>query len=216
MNKVGILGIAIAAAFVAGSIFTGTTAFADNDRYQNDRDYDDKKHDDKHKDKTLESECAKKLEKKNLNLDGLFCKEKFAIQDMLDMVKDAVSDHETKITVLEDEAVLIMNQENCANGQVPKRDSDSLTGWSCQDDDTGDGGGGGPGDSAPKFRFEPQTEEPVTCTADTYGTMYYRDLDAFDIGPDALCICTIIEGSGQGEFEYMDIFSNNPDPCLQP
>jgi hypothetical protein len=103
MNKLGILGIAIAAAFVAGSIFTGTTAFADDDRYYNYRDYDDKKHDDRHKDKTLESECAKKLEKKNLNLDGLFCQAIFAIQDMLDMVKDAVSDHETRITDLENQ-----------------------------------------------------------------------------------------------------------------
>jgi len=61
LKKLGIWAIAIAAAFFAGSIAIGTVAFAD----------DDDDDDDRKKDKTLESECAKKLRKKNLNLDGL-------------------------------------------------------------------------------------------------------------------------------------------------
>jgi len=102
MEKLGIWAIVIAVAFLAGTIFTGTMAFADDDddddRHKNDRD-----HDDRHKDKTLESECAKKLRKKNLNLDGLFCQAIIAIQDMLDMVKDFVADHEERITDLENQ-----------------------------------------------------------------------------------------------------------------
>ncbi len=91
MEKLGIWAIVLAVAFLAGSIFTGTMAFADDD--------DD---DDRKKDKTLESECAKKLRKKNLNLDGLFCQAIIAIQDMLDMVKEIVEGHETRITSLEE------------------------------------------------------------------------------------------------------------------
>jgi len=91
MEKLGIWAIVLAVAFLAGSIFTGTMAFADDD--------DD---DDRHKDKTLESECAKKLRKKNLNLDGLFCQAIIAIQVMLDMVKEIVADHETRISALEE------------------------------------------------------------------------------------------------------------------
>jgi len=102
MEKLGIWAIVIAVAFLAGTIFTGTMAFADDDddddRHKNDRD-----HDDRHKDKTLESECAKKLRKKNLNLDGLFCQAIIAIQDMLDMVKEIVAGHEERITDLENQ-----------------------------------------------------------------------------------------------------------------
>jgi len=92
MEKLGIWAIVLAVAFLAGSIFTGTMAFADDDG-------DD---DDRKKDKTLESECAKKLRKKNLNLDGLFCQAIIAIQDMLDMVKDTLVIHETRISALEE------------------------------------------------------------------------------------------------------------------
>ncbi len=99
MEKLGIWAIVLAVAFLAGSIFTGTMAFADDD---DDRHKDDRDHNDRHKDKTLESECAKKLRKKNLNLDGLFCQAIIAIQDMLDMVKEIVADHETRITALEE------------------------------------------------------------------------------------------------------------------
>jgi len=111
MEKLGIWAIMLAIAFLAGSIFTGTTAFADDDddddRHKDDRDHDDRHkddrdHDDRKKDKTLESECAKKLRKENLNLDGLFCQAIIAIQDMLDMVKEIVADHETRITALEE------------------------------------------------------------------------------------------------------------------
>ena len=202
MNKLGILGIAIAVAFVTGILTTNPVAEG-------------------------VSGWQGALIEVNEDIEGilLFLEENsdffdFDLQQMSDdITKNAedIVDNADRITDLESEVVSIIDQEmNCDEGDVPK--FSAMTGdWSCQeDDDTGDGGGGGPGDSAPKFRFEPQTEEPVTCTADTYGTMYYRDLDTFDIGPDALCICTIIEGSGQGEFEYMDIFSNNPDPCLQP
>jgi len=101
MEKLGIWAIVLAVAFLAGSIFTGTTAFADDDD-DDDRDNDDRDHDDRRKDKTLESECAKKLRKKNLNLDGLFCQAIIAIQDMLDMVKEIVAGHETRITALEE------------------------------------------------------------------------------------------------------------------
>ena len=100
MEKLGIWAIVLAIAFLAGSIFTGTTAFADDDD-DNDRDNDDRDHDDRKKDKTLASECAKKLRKKNLNLDGLFCQAIIAIQDMLAMVKAAVADNEERITDLQ-------------------------------------------------------------------------------------------------------------------
>jgi len=101
MEKLGIWAIVLAVAFLAGSIFTGTMAFADDDD-DDDRDNDDRDHNDRKKDKTLESECGKKLRKKNLNLDGLFCQAIIAIQDMLDMVKKIVEDHETRIMALEE------------------------------------------------------------------------------------------------------------------
>jgi len=101
MEKLGIWAIVLAIAFLAGSIFTGTMAFADDDD-DNDRDNDDRDHDDRKKDKTLASECAKKLRKKNLNLDGLFCQAIIAIQVMLDMVKEIVEGHETRISALEE------------------------------------------------------------------------------------------------------------------
>jgi len=101
MEKLGIWAIVLAVAFLAGTIFTGTMAFADDDD-DDDRDNDDRDHDDRKKDKTLESECAKKLRKKNLNLDGLFCQAIIAIQVMLDMVKEIVEDHETRIMALEE------------------------------------------------------------------------------------------------------------------
>jgi len=111
MEKLGIWAIVLAIAFLAGSIFTGTTAFADDDddddrdkddRDRDDRDKDDRDRDDRKKDKTLESECAEKLRKKNLNLDGLFCQAIIAIQVMLDMVKEIVEGHETRISALEE------------------------------------------------------------------------------------------------------------------
>ena len=101
MEKLGIWAIVLAVAFLAGSIFTGTMAFADDDD-DDDRDNDDRDHNDRKKDKTLESECAKKLRKKNLNLDGLFCQAIIAIQVMLDMVKEIVEGHETRISALEE------------------------------------------------------------------------------------------------------------------
>jgi len=101
MEKLGIWAIVLAVAFLAGSIFTGTMAFADDDD-DDDRDNDDRDHNDRKKDKTLEEKCAKKLRKKNLNLDGLFCQAIIAIQVMLDMVKEIVADHETRISALEE------------------------------------------------------------------------------------------------------------------
>jgi len=53
--------------------------------------------------KTLESECAKELEKVDLTLEGLFCIAITSIQDMLDMVKASVADQETRITDLENQ-----------------------------------------------------------------------------------------------------------------
>ncbi len=206
MNKLGILGIAIAVAFVTGIITVNPVAEG-------------------------VSGWQGALIEVNEDIEGilLFLEEnsdffEFDLEQMSeDIAKNAedievnaadIDDNSDRITDLENEVVSIENQVgNCMEGDIPKYST--ITGeWSCQEDATGDGGGGGPGDSAAKFRFEPQTDEPEVCTADTYGTMYYRDLDGADIGPDALCICTIIEGSGPGEFEYMDIFTNNPDPCL--
>ena len=61
--------LSLATILMAGSVFAGSIAFADDD----DDDDDDKK-----KPKTLESECAKQLKKKNLNLNGLFCPEELS------------------------------------------------------------------------------------------------------------------------------------------
>jgi len=102
--------------------------------------------------------------------------------------------------------VSVEDQDSCEDGQVVKRDSDlasSLTGWGCQDDDAGDEG---PFDS---IQLIPQKMEPVEgCTADTVGTMYFRD-DSDETEPDALCICTTLEDGVGLSFSYWDLINQN-------
>jgi len=124
LKKLGIWAIAIAAAFFASSIATGTVAFADDD--------DD---DDRKKDKTLESKCAKKLMKKNLNLDGLFCQAIIAIQDMLDMVKATVAIHETRITDLENQLIAEAQIIRRTNSMDFPRQGSGMFQVTCEDDE---------------------------------------------------------------------------------
>ena len=70
------LSILAIAVILIGSISVGSVAFADEDD-------DDEDDDDNNGPKTFESECAKKLDKNKLNLDGLFCQAIIAIQDQL-------------------------------------------------------------------------------------------------------------------------------------
>ena len=99
---------------------------------------------------------------------------------------------------------------SCADGQVVKFDSDPLspTGWSCQDDD--DTGDGGPFDS---IQFNPLDTEPETCSAETVGTMYYRDVSDPTI-PDSLCVCTDLDGDGLF-FDYWDLIAGS-NTCPSP
>ena len=63
--------LVIAAAFVAGSIVTGTIAFADEPQ-------------------TFEQACAEVLEDDDINLEGLLCQAIFGIQDELDNLSQGV------------------------------------------------------------------------------------------------------------------------------
>ncbi len=98
------------------------------------------------------------------------------------------------------------DSSSCADGQVVKRDSDSLTGWSCQDDDAGDGG------DSDSIRLNPLDTEPETCSAETVGTMYYRDVSDPSI-PDSLCVCTDLDG--QGNYNYWDLILGS-NTCASP
>jgi len=96
-----ILILGIVAILILGVVGADQIAFADKDDDNDDHDEEckedkeededcedkEKEDEDDEKENTLESKCAKKLEKKNLNLDGLFCLAIIAIQDVLDMVK---------------------------------------------------------------------------------------------------------------------------------
>ncbi len=98
------------------------------------------------------------------------------------------------------------DSSSCADGQVVKRDSDSLTGWSCQDDDAGDGG------DSDSIRLIPQKMEPEPCSEGTLGTMYFRD-DPTVAEPSSLCVCKDIVGDGS-DVIYMDATGNNV--CTSP
>ena len=99
------------------------------------------------------------------------------------------------------------DSSSCADGQVVKRDSDSLTGWSCQDDD--DTGDEGPFDS---IQFNPLDTEPETCSAETVGTMYYRDVSDPST-PDSLCVCADL--MGDGNYHYWDLILGS-NTCASP
>jgi len=107
--------------------------------------------------------------------------------------------------------VSVENQSICEDGQVVKRDSDlasSPTGWSCQDDETGDGGGGTPGDPLDEIKLIPQPESippPSMCSASTAGTIYYK-LTSVD-EPDQVCVCA--DKGGQGTYQYIDLLSDD-------
>jgi len=195
MNKLGILGIAIAVAFVTGIITTNPVAegvsgwqaavIEINDEISDINDFIE-------------------------DISG------FDLQDMLDDIAKNADDiennaenieaNEEKITDLENEVVSIMNQEeNCDDGQVPKRDSFLDTGWSCQDDETGDGGGESPED--PFIRLMPLEEEPETCTVDTAGTIYYRNNSQI-FESDSVCVCTT-DSSDLEEFFYRSLLSGS-------
>jgi len=106
--------------------------------------------------------------------------------------------------------VSVEDEDSCADGQVVKRDLDplSLTGWICQDDD--DSGDEGPFDS---IQFNPLDKEPVTCSAETVGTIYYRDVSDPTIA-DSLCVCTDLEGDGLF-FDYWDLILGS-NTCATP
>ena len=72
ITKKLILAAIIAIAFVAGSITTDAVVFADKAP------------------KTLEEECAKKLDKKKLKLDGLFCQAIFDLQSLISSSPEGV------------------------------------------------------------------------------------------------------------------------------
>ena len=85
------LSIFAIAAILIGSISVGSVAFADDDEK------DQKKG---KKVKTFESECAKKLDKKKLNLDGLFCAAIIGIQEQLDSLTFTQTDPDKPILEL--------------------------------------------------------------------------------------------------------------------
>lgn len=105
------------------SPLTAEYAFADKD----DGEKKDKK------EKTLESECAKKLDKKKPNLDGLFCQAIFDLQILVEEFNvDSFFDIFTEITVhnqdVEDLDIRITsleeNTENCQNEFLVKQTVD--------------------------------------------------------------------------------------------
>jgi hypothetical protein len=174
MNKLGILGIVIAIAFVAGIISVNPGA---------------------------EGVSGWKAAVIELNEEITSLGEVF--EEFLD--QEEISE------LFEFDSVSVEDQDSsCADGQVVKFDSDPLspTGWSCQDDD--DTGDEGPFDS---IQFNPLDKEPVTCSAETVGTMYYRDVSDPTI-PDSLCVCTDLEGDGLF-FDYWDLILGS-NTCATP
>lgn len=196
MNKLGILGIVIAVAFVTGIITTNPVAegvsgwqaavIEINDEISDINDFIE-------------------------DISG------FDLQDMLDDIAKNADDiennaenieaNEEKITDLENEVVSIMNQEeNCDDGQVPKRDSFSDTGWSCQDDETGDGGGGTPGDPLDEIKLMPLPTFLTTCSEANAGIIYYQK-DPEPQEPDKVCVCI---DRDDDIYAYADLLTNSP------
>ena len=104
---------------------------------------------------------------------------------------------------LENEVVSIENQDvNCVNGQVPKRDSESPTGWICADDDTGDGGGGGLGGPFDEMKLKPQSFPPTECNLENRGIIYYQDNSGGE-DDDQVCVCSEFESTGT--YDYLDL-----------
>ena len=191
MNKLGILGIVITIAFVAG-IITANPGAEGVSGWQAAV-------------IVLNGEISSIQEFLDENSDFF----EFDLQLMSENIAnnaDDIADHEGRITVLENEVVSIMDQEgSCDDGQVPK--FSAMTGdWSCLDDETGDGGGESPED--PFIRLLPLMDEPEMCTPDTAGTIYYRDNSLIDEESDSVCVC-ITDSSDVEMFLYRDLFSGN-------
>jgi hypothetical protein len=197
MNKLGILGIVITIAFVTG-IITANPGVEGVSGWQ-----------------AAVIEINDEISDINDFIEDI---SGFDLQDMLDDIAKNADDiennaenieaNEEKITDLENEVVSIMNQEeNCDDGQVPKRDSFSDTGWSCQDDETGDGGGGTPGDPLDKIKLIPQLTEPSECNESNAGIIYYQNNSNSDAS-DSVCVC-ITDSSDFETFLYRDLFSGN-------
>jgi len=85
-----------------------------------------------------------------------------------------------------------VDESSCSDGKVVKRDSTSTTGWSCQDDETGDGGGGTPGDPLDEIKLIPQSTPLTECNFENRGVMYYQDNSGI-VGDDEVCVCSEFE-----------------------
>ena len=123
---------------------------------------------------------------------------------------DEFLDQEEISQLFEFDLVSVEDQDSsCADGEVVKFDSDPLspTGWSCQDDD--DTGDEGPFDS---IQFNPLDTEPETCSAETVGTTYYRDVSDPST-PDSLCVCADL--LGDGTYHYWDLILGT-NTCASP
>jgi len=167
MNKLGILGIVIAIAFVAGIISVNPGA---------------------------EGVSGWKAAVIELNEEITSLGEVF----------EEFLDQEEISQLLEFDLVSVEDQDSsCADGQVVKFDSDPLspTGWSCQDDETEDGGGT-PSDPLDEIKLIPQSSPPTECSAETMGTIYYQD-NTGPSNPDELLVCTQL--GDNGIFRYIDL-----------
>jgi len=172
MNKLGILGIVIAIAFVAGIISVNPGA---------------------------EGVSGWKAAVIELNEEITSLGEVF----------EEFLDQEEISQLFEFDSVSVEDQDSsCADGQVVKFDSDPLspTGWSCQDDDAGDG------EDSKSIRLIPQKMEPEPCSEGTLGTMYFRD-DPTVAELSSLCVCKDIVGDGS-DVVYWDATGN--DVCTSP
>jgi hypothetical protein len=190
MNKLGILGIVITIAFVAG-IITANPGAEGVSGWQAAV-------------IVLNGEISSIQEFLDENSDFF----EFDLQLMSENIAnnaDDIADHEGRITVLENEVVSIMDQEgSCDDGQVPK--FSAMTGdWSCQDDEAGDGGGESPED--PFILLMPLMEEPEPCTLATAGTIYYRDNSPVGES-DAVCVCAT-DSSDLEMFLYRSLLSGS-------
>ncbi len=173
MNKLGILGIVITIAFVAGIISVNPGA-----------------------------EGVSGWQAAVIELNG-------EITSLGEVFEEFLGQEEIS-ELFEFDLVSVDDQDaSCADGQVVKFDSDPLspTGWSCQDDD--DTGDGGPFDS---IQFNPLDTEPETCSAETVGTTYYRDVSDPST-PDSLCVCADL--LGDGTYHYWDLILGT-NTCASP
>ena len=97
-----------------------------------------------------------------------------------------------------------VDESSCEDGFVAKYDSRS-SGWSCQPDETGDGGGGTPGDPLVEIKLIPQLTEPSECIESNAGVIFY--LKRPDLGdPDKVCTC--IDRDGDGVYAYADLLGD--------